>query len=87
MLENYSWDGDKQDAASQDKEQRGCHTDFSLTDLVLFILRSKSRRGEGERETYTFYQEYKLLNQSHFQQGSKCDCDLTEDFVPHFFPP
>lgn len=38
VFEDHSWYGDKQDASSQDEEQRGGHADFSLTDLVVLIL-------------------------------------------------
>lgn len=41
VFEDHSWDGDKQDTASQDEEQSGGHTDFSLTDLVVLILWDK----------------------------------------------
>lgn len=41
VFEDHSWDGDKQDAASQDEEESGGHTDFSLAYLVVFILWEK----------------------------------------------
>ena len=39
MFKYYSRDSDEQDATSQYEEEGGGHADFSLTDLVVFILR------------------------------------------------
>lgn len=38
VFEDHSRDSDEQDAASKDKYEGGSHTDFSLADLVVFIL-------------------------------------------------
>lgn len=53
MFEDHSWDSDEQDAASQDEEEGGGHTDFSLADLVLFIL------WEKVTHTHTKYKQCK----------------------------
>ena len=46
VLEDHGGDGDEEDAARQDEEQRGRHTDLSLADLVVFTLGEREREGE-----------------------------------------
>lgn len=38
MFENHSWDGDKNNAASDDEEYGGGDADLGLTDLLVFLL-------------------------------------------------
>lgn len=38
MFENHRWDGDKNDAASDDEEYGGGDADFGLTDLLVLLL-------------------------------------------------
>lgn len=46
VFEDNSWDGDEDNAAGQDEQDGGRHSDLSLTDLFVFLLkirRTKSR--------------------------------------------
>lgn len=38
VFKNDGWDGDEEDAASEDEEQGGRHANLGLTDLVVFTL-------------------------------------------------
>lgn len=44
VFEDDSRDGDKNNAASQDEQDGGGHSDLGLADLFVFLLRKPNRR-------------------------------------------
>lgn len=49
VFKDGSREGDEDDAAGEDEEDGGCHSDLSLADLFVFLLRKRKRERNCSR--------------------------------------